>query len=149
LRLAAEAEKLRAELHSSQRAAAAAARTAASRKSLIASLDRSAATLLAASTPLEDQAASITGRSQSLSALIRTLDNDLASLSRYVSGASSSNLDPAFLQAQLDYLKPSLTKVGAAADALAGQANRYSDAVRAFVRSASAYAGTAKQARKR
>ena len=139
---------LQAKLHTSQRSAAAAARTAADRKAQIASLDQSAASLLAASTPLEDQATSITDKSQSLSSLIRTLDNDLASLSRYVSGANSSNLDPAFLQAQLDYLKPSLSKVGAAADSLSAQANHYSGTVRAFVRSASAYAGAAKQARK-
>lgn len=146
--LAAQIETLQVKLRTSRRSAAAAARTAANRKSLIASLDDSAASLLAASTPLEDQANSITGRSQTLSALIRTLDNDLASLSRYVSGADSSNLDPAFLQAQLAYLKPSLSRVGAAADALSSQANRYSDTVRAFVRSASAYAGAARQARK-
>jgi len=147
--LAAEIGKLQANLHTSRRSAAAAARTAADRKSVIASLDRSAGSLLSASTPLQDQAVSITDRSQSLSALIRTLDNDLASLSRYVSGANSSNLDPAFLQAQLDYLKPSLSKVGAAADALSAQANRYSDTVRTFVLTASAYASTAKKATKR
>ena len=147
--LAGQIERLRTSLHTSRRTAAAAARTAADRKSLIAGLDRSAGSLLTASTPLQDQAAAITDRSRSLSSLIRTLDNDLASLSRYVSGASSSNLDPAFLQAQLDYLKPSLSKVGAAADALAGQANHYSDAVRTFVRSASAYAGTARKATRR
>lgn len=146
--LATQIEKLQAKLHTSQRATAAAARTAADRKSVIANLGKSASSLLAASTPLEDQAGSITQRSQSLSSLIRTLDNDLASLSRYVSGANSSNLDPAFLQAQLDYLKPSLSKVGAAADALSSQANQYSGTVRAFVQSASAYAGAAKQARK-
>jgi chromosome segregation ATPase len=146
--LASQIGNLQGKLHTSQRSAAAAARTAADRKSVIASLDQSASSLLAASTPLQDQATSITDKSQSLSALIRTLDNDLASLSRYVSGANSSNLDPAFLQAQLDYLKPSLSKVGAAADSLSSQANRYSDTVSAFVRSASAYAGTARQARK-
>jgi len=100
--LAAEIGKLQAKLHMSQRSAAASARTAADRKAAIAGLDRSATSLLSASTPLQDQAVSITDRSQSLSALIRTLDNDLASLSRYVSGADSSNLDPAFLQARLD-----------------------------------------------
>jgi chromosome segregation ATPase len=147
--LAAQIDRLRLNLDSSQRTAAAAARTAADRKSVIAGLDRSAGSLLAASTPLEDQAGSITDRSQSLSALIRTLDNDLASLSRYVSGASSSNIDPAFLQAQLAYLKPSLSKVGAAADALSAQANQYSGTVRAFVQSASAYASTVKKATKR
>jgi chromosome segregation ATPase len=147
--LSTQIEKLQANLYTSRRTAAAASRTAADRKSLIAGLDRSAASLLAASTPLQDQATSITQRSQSLSSLISTLDNDLSSLSRYVSGASSSNLDPAFLQAQLDYLKPSLSKVGAAADALSAQANRYSGAVRVFVQSASAYAGTAKKATKR
>lgn len=146
--LAAETRALRLQLHSSRRTAAAAARTAATRKSLIATLDRSAGSLLATSTPLQDRAGAITDRSRSLSSLIRTLDNDLASLSRYVSGADSSTIDPAFLKAQLDYLKPSLSNVGAAADALAGQANTYSDAVRAFVRSASAYAATARNARR-
>jgi chromosome segregation ATPase len=147
--LAAELEALRGKLRTSRHTAAAAAKRAADRGSLIADLDRSAGSLLAASTPLQDQAASITDRSRSLSSLIRTLDNDLASLSSYVSGAGSSSLDPAFLQAQLDYLKPSLSDVGAAADALAGQANRYSDAVRAFVGSASSYAATARNARSR
>jgi chromosome segregation ATPase len=140
---------LRGELRASRHTAAAAAKRAADRKTLIAGLDSSAASLLAASTPLQGQAASITERSRSLSSLIRTLDNDLASLSQYVSGASSSNLDPAFLQAQLDYLKPSLSDVGTAADALASQANHYSDAVRAFVGTASAYADTARNARRR
>jgi chromosome segregation ATPase len=147
--LAAEIDSLRARLRATRHTAAAAAKTAADRKSLIASLDRSAGSLLSASTPLQDQAAAITDRSQSLSSLIRTLDNDLAGLSHYVSGADASNLDPAFLQAQLDYLKPSLSKVGAAADGLAAQANDYSDAVRAFVGSAAAYAATAKEATKR
>jgi len=147
--LGAELVALRDKLRASRHTAAAAAKRAADRGSLIAELDRSAGSLLAASTPLQDQAASITDRSRSLSSLIRTLDNDLASLSQYVSGADSSNLDPAFLQAQLDYLKPSLSDVGAAADALAGQANRYSDSVRAFVNSASSYAATARDARSR
>jgi chromosome segregation ATPase len=147
--LSAELDGLRARLRASRHTAAAAAKRAADRKSLIADLDRNAGSLLAASTPLQDQAASITQRSQSLSSLIRTLDNDLASLSGYVSGADPSSLDPAFLQAQLNYLKPSLSRVGAAADALSGQANRYSDTVRAFVRSASSYAWTADQAARR
>lgn len=147
--LAAEARQLRVNLRASRRSAAAAARTAADRKSLIADLDRSAGSLLAASRPLQDQAVSITARSRSLSSLIRTLDNDLVALSRYVSGTGAANLDPAFLQAQLAYLKPSLGNVGAAADALAREADRYSETVREFVGSASAYAATARNARGR
>jgi chromosome segregation ATPase len=147
--LGGEIARLRADLRATRHTAAAAAKRAADRKTLIAGLDRSASSLLAASTPLQDQAASITERSRSLSSLIRTLDNDLAGLSQYVAGTDASNFDPAFLQAQLDYLKPSLSDVGAAADALAGQANNYSDAVRAFVGSASAYAATARDARRR
>lgn len=147
--LAEEVGALRDTLRASRHTAAAAAKRAADRKSLIADLDRNAGSLLAASTPLQDQAASITQRSRSLSSLIRTLDSDLAGLSNYVSGADPSNLDPAFLQAQLDYLKPNLSDVGAAADALAGQANRYSDTVRAFVGTASSYAAAARTARSR
>jgi hypothetical protein len=144
--LAADLEALHVKLRASRHTAAAAAKRAADRKSLIADLDRSAGALLAASTPLQDRAAAITDRSRSLSALIRTLDNDLAGLSSYVSNADPSNFDPAFLQAQLDYLKPSLSKVGGAADGLAAQANDYSDAVRAFVGNAAGYAATAEQA---
>ena len=143
---AADVARLRRELLSTRRAVAVASRTAAARKSLIADLDRSASGLLAASGPLQDEATSITSRAGSLSALIRTLDNDLASLSRYVSGTDAATIDPAFLQAQLAYLKPSLSKVEAAAAGLSGQAGHYSDAVRAFVRSASAYASTVKNA---
>jgi hypothetical protein len=145
--LAAEAASLRAELKLRRRALAAATRIAADRKSLIVGLDHSASSLLASSGPLQDQATSITGRARSLSSLIQTLDDDLASLSRYVSGTDPATIDPAFLQAQLAYLKPSLSKVGAAAGALAGQANLYSGAVRAFVRGASAYASTVKSGR--
>jgi hypothetical protein len=145
---AAEAAKLRRELRLSLRAVATASRTAATRKTLIAQLDRSASGLLAASGPLQDEATSITSRAGSLSSLIRTLDNDLASFSGYVSGTDAATIDPAFLQAQLAYLKPSLTKVEAAAAALAGQANHYSGTVRTFVSSASAYAGTVKSARR-
>ena len=144
--LAVELETLRDKLRTSRHTAAAAAKRAEDRKSLIAGLDASAGSLLASSAPLQDQAAGITERSRSLSSLIRTLDNDLAGLSRYVSGTGSANLDPAFLQAQLDYLKPSLSDVGAAADALSSQATHYSDVVRAFVRSASYYAATARDA---
>jgi len=147
--LATQIRTLEDKLLVTQRTATAAAQTAADRKALIAGLDRSAGSLLAASTPLQQRAAAITSRSQSLSSLIRTLDNDLASLSQYVSGANGANLDPAFLQAQLDYLKPALTNVGAAADALSGEANQYSDAVGAFVHNASAYANAAKTAGKR
>ena len=144
--LALEVDALRDKLLASRHTAAAAAKRANDRRSLILDLDRSADSLLADSAPLQDRAAAITDRSQSLSTLIRTLDNDLASLSSYVSGADSSNLDPAYLKAQLDYLKPSLSKVGAAADGLAAQANDYSDAVRAFVGSASGNATTAEKA---
>ena len=147
--LAVEVDALREKLLASRHTAAAAAKRANDRRSLILDLDRSADSLLADSAPLQDRAAAITDRSQSLSALIRTLDNDLASLSSYVSGADASNLDPAFLKAQLDYLKPSLSKVGAAADGLATEANDYSDAVRAFVGSASGYAATAEKATRR
>jgi hypothetical protein len=147
--LSAEVAALRAKLRATRHTAAAAAKTAADRKSLIASLDRSAGSLLSASTPLQGEASAITDRSQSLSSLIRTVDNDLASLLQYVSVADASTLDPAFLKAQLDYLKPSLSEVGVAADGLAERANDYSDAVSAFVRSASAYAATAKEATKR
>ena len=66
----------------------------------------------------------------------------VGSLSSYVAGATNANLDPAFLQAQLAYLKPNLTKVGHATDGLAGEANTYSRTVRAFVASLSAYAST-------
>jgi hypothetical protein len=147
--LAAETRTLRRQLALSRRAVASAARTAAERKSTIAGLDRGASALLAASAPLQGDAASITARSRALSSLIRTLDDDLASLSRYVSGTDTSNLDPAFLQAQLDYLKPSLSKVEAAAVALSDEANGYSQSVRDFVGSASAYAATARRARQR
>jgi hypothetical protein len=64
-----------------------------------------------------------------------------------VSGTDAATIDPAFLQAQLAYLRPSLSKVAAAAAALAGQANLDSGAIRAFVRSASAYANTVNSAR--
>lgn len=144
--LAVQVETLREKLLASRHTAAAAAKRANDRKALILDLGRSADSLLAGSTPLQDRAAALTGRSQALSALIRTLDNDLATLSSYVSGANASNLDPAFLKAQLDYLKPSLSKVGAAAEGLAAQANDYSDAVRGFVGSASSYAATAERA---
>jgi chromosome segregation ATPase len=145
---AAEIGRLQRELQSTRRAVTAVTRTAATRKSLIVQLDRSASGLLAASGPLQGEATSITSRAGSLSALIRTLDNDLASLSRYVSGTDASTIDPAFLQAQLAYLKPSLSKVEAAATALSGQASHYSGTVRTFVRSASAYASAVKHARR-
>lgn len=147
--LAAEAQTLRRQLQLTRRAVASAARTAADRKSAIARLDEGASSLVSASEPLQTDATSITERSRGLSSLIRTLDNDLASLSRYVSGTDATNIDPAFLQAQLDYLKPSLTKVEAAAVALAGEANGYSQSVQSFVRTASAYAETARRARQR
>jgi hypothetical protein len=126
----------------SQRDALAASRAVARGKTIVADLAYNAQPLLASAGSLQQQATSLTQRARSLDGLIGSLDNDLASLNSYVTGATNTNLDPAFLKAQLAYLKPNLTKVGRTTDGLASEVNAYSRTVRAFVTSLSAYANT-------
>ena len=67
---------------------------------------------------------------------------DLASLDRYVSDTNSSTLDPAFLESQLGYLKPSLDRVGKASAGLASEVGTYSQTVQLFAGRLSSYAKT-------
>jgi len=133
---------LRRALTKSQRDASAANREVARGRTIVAGLAHEAQPLLTRAASLQQQASSLTQRSRSLDGLISTLDHDLTSLNTYVTGTTNTNIDPAFLKAQLAYLQPNLTKVGQATSGLATEADGYSRAVHAFVASLSAYANT-------
>lgn len=138
---------LRRALSRSRRDASAANREVARGKTIVAGLAVDARPLLTRAGSLQQQATSLTQRSRSLDGLITTLDNDLTSLNTYVTGTTNTNIDPAFLKAQLAYLEPNLTKVGQATSGLASEAGSYSRAVHAFVTSLSAYASTIRPSR--
>jgi hypothetical protein len=139
--LGAEIAVLRRRLDASRKTAAAAGRAAERGSAVVAGLARGAKTLVSTAGALESHAGSLTDRSHSLSALIATLDKDLAGLSRYVHDARGG-VDPAFLDTQLGYLGPSLDRVGGASAALADEAGTYSQTVQVFVDRLSAYAKT-------
>jgi len=137
---------LRARLDASRKSAASAGRAAERGSRIVSALALGARPLVTAAALLEAQAGSLTERSHGLSALIGSLDRDLASLARYVGDSSGAALDPAFLRTQLAYLTPSLDRVGAASASLAGEVGAYSQTVQAFVGRLSAYAKTIRPA---
>jgi murein L,D-transpeptidase YcbB/YkuD len=96
--------------------------------------------LVASATRLHDQGGSIEGRAASVSKLAATLGNDLVAVLAYITNTSASSLDPSYLKAQLDYLKPAVESVRAAAGTLGTDAGSYGAAVDRFATQAGAYA---------
>jgi prefoldin subunit 5 len=141
-RLRAELAGLQSRLDASRKTAAAAGRAAERGTAVVSALAQGAQPLVATAGSLQDQAGSLTARSSTLSSLIGTLNKDLASLASYVGDSSGATLDPAFLKTQLDYLTPSLDKVGAASASLAAEVGTYSQTVQAFVGRLATYAKT-------
>jgi hypothetical protein len=133
---------LQSGLDASRRTAAAAGLAAKRGTAVVSALAEGAQPLVSTAGQLEDQAGSLTARSNTLSSLIGSLNKDLASLASYVGDSSGATLDPAFLKTQLDYLTPSLDKVGAASASLAAEVGTYSQTVQAFVGRLSTYAKT-------
>ena len=101
---------------------------------------RENAALTASAGRLHARGTALEGRASSVSKLADTLGTDLLSVLSYITNTDAASLDPAYLKAQLDYLKPAVTNVRSAAQALGGDAGSYGTAVEGFAAEAAAYA---------
>jgi len=96
--------------------------------------------LVARADSLHGRGGSLEQQAAAVSKLADTLGNDLVAVLAYVSNTSPASLDPAYLKAQLDYLKPAVAQVRSAAQELGSDADGYAGAVDAFAAQAVAYA---------
>jgi hypothetical protein len=110
------------------------------RQAATAALLRQNSGLIDSAGGLHTRAAALERRASSVSGLTGTLGSDLVGLMNYLSGTDASAIDPAYVKAQLNYLRPAIEKARAAAGALGGDARTYGDAVERFAQQASAYA---------
>jgi hypothetical protein len=115
-------------------------RSAARLRAAAQSLLRPNAALVASASRLRGQGGSLEGQAAAVSKLADTLGSSLVAVLDYVSNTSLASLDPGYLQAQLNYLKPAVAKVRSAADALGADAGTYATAVDAFADEAAGYA---------
>jgi len=102
-------------------------------------LVRENAALTASAGRLHGQGGSLGRRAASVSKLAATLGNDLVSVLAYITNTSAGSLDPSYLKAQLDYLRPAVADVRSAAEALGTGADSYANAVDGFPAQAKAY----------
>jgi hypothetical protein len=101
---------------------------------------RKNAALVASARRLHGQGGSLEGRAAAVSRLAATLGNDLVAVLGYITNTSAGALDPSYLKAQLDYLRPAVVSVRSAAEALGVDASSYGNAVAGFTVQAAAYA---------
>src|SRR5262245_58317749 len=98
------------------------------------------AALVANADRLHSRGGTLETRAASVSKLAGTLGNDLVAVLHYITNTNSGSLDPSYLKAQLDYLRPAVENIRAAADTLGGEAGTYGAAVDRFTAEAAAYA---------
>ena len=96
--------------------------------------------LMASASRLQGQGGSLEHRAASVSKLAGTLGNDLVAVLAYITNTSAGSLDPSYLKAQLDYLRPAVVSVRSAAQALGADAGSYGTAVDGFTAQVAAYA---------
>ena len=101
---------------------------------------RQNASLVASASRLHGRSGSLERRAASVSKLADTLGSDLVAVLSYVTNTSSGSLDPAYLKAQLDYLRPAVASVRSAAEALDADAGSYGAAVDGLAGEAASYA---------
>ncbi len=101
--------------------------------------------LIASAGRLHGRGGTLERRAADVSKLAATLGSDLVSVLAYLTNTNAASLDPAYLKAQLDYLKPAVTNVRSAAEALGADADGYATAVRAFAGETAAYAEALRQ----
>jgi chromosome segregation ATPase len=104
------------------------------------SLLRENGALMASASRLQDRGGSLEQRAASVSKLAGTLGNDLVAVLHYITNTSAGSLDPSYLKAQLDYLRPAVVSVRSAAEELGADAGSYGTAVDGFTAEAGAYA---------
>jgi murein L,D-transpeptidase YcbB/YkuD len=91
-------------------------------------------------TRLHGKGGSLERGAASVSKLAATLGSDLVAVLSYITNTHAGSLDPAYLKAQLDYLRPAVQSVRSAADGLGADAGSYAKAVDGFAAQVSAYA---------
>jgi murein L,D-transpeptidase YcbB/YkuD len=96
--------------------------------------------LMASASRLQGQGGSLEHRAASVSKLAGTLGTDLVAVLAYITNTSAGSLDPSYLKAQLDYLRPAVVSVRSAAQALGADAGSYGTAVDGFTAQVAAYA---------
>lgn len=96
--------------------------------------------LMASASRLHGRGGSLGRRAASVSRLAATLGSDLVAVLDYITNTSAGSLDPSYLRAQLDYLRPAVASVRSAAEVLGADATRYGTAVDGFTAQAGAYA---------
>ena len=101
---------------------------------------RENAALLATASRLHGRGGSLERSAGSVSRLTATLGNDLVAVLAYITSTSAGSLDPSYLKAQLDYLRPAVANARSAAAALGSEAGSYGKAVDAFSAEAGSYA---------
>ena len=101
--------------------------------------------LLASASRLHDRSGSLERGAASVSRTTATLGNDLVAVLSYITNTSAGSLDPSYLKAQLDYLRPAVASARSAAAALGAQAGSYGKAVDGFAAEAGAYATALRQ----
>jgi uncharacterized protein (DUF3084 family) len=104
------------------------------------SLLRENGALMASASRLQDRGGALEHRAASVSRLAATLGNDLVAVLAYITNTSADSLDPSYLKAQLDYLRPAVVSVRSAAEVLGADAGSYGTAVDGFTTEAAAYA---------
>jgi hypothetical protein len=96
--------------------------------------------LLARASRLHDRSGSLERGAASVSRTTATLGNDLVAVLNYITSTDAGSLDPSYLKAQLDYLRPAVASARSAAEALGTEAGSYGTAVDGFATEAQAYA---------
>jgi len=138
--LAAANARLRRRLAGSRATSTRLARSAAQLRASAQALLRENAALVASAGRLHGQGGSLQGRSATVSKLAGTLGSDLVAVLSYISTTNAGSLDPSYLKAQLDYLRPAVANIRAAANALGTDAGSYGRAVDGFATQAESYA---------
>ena len=139
--LATENVRLRKQLASSRatstRLTQQTARLGAAARTLL----RENSALLASASRLHDRSGSLESGAASVSRTTATLGNDLVAVLNYITNTGADSLDPSYLKAQLDYLRPAVANARSTAAALGAEAGSYGKAVDGFAAEAAAYAG--------
>ena len=89
---------------------------------------------------LQQQSDALGSGASTVTGVAGRLDSALSSLADYLARTDGPSLDPAYLKAQLAYLKPAVAEVRSGAGSLGQQAQDYLAAVQAFGARVSAYA---------
>lgn len=138
--LAAENTRLRRGLVDSRTTSARLEQGSARLRAAAQTVVRENAALMVSANQLHGRGGSLERRSISVSRLAAALGNDLVAVLAYVTNTRVGSLDPAYLKAQLDYLRPAVASVRSAAEALGAGASSYAAAVDGFAAEAETYA---------